>query len=289
MERPDWVDAELYPFEDHWAEIDGSTVHYVDEGEGPPMLMLHGNPTWSFTWREVIKGLQNRFRCIALDYPGFGLSEAAPGYAFRPQDHARVVEQLVTRLDLHDITTLSHDWGGPIGFATAARMPDRFTGFAIGNTWAWPMNKNPGAQAFSRFLGGPIGGYLIKRRNFFVERIIPSGTKHVGPDERVMEHYRRPFPTPESRVPVHVFPKAIIGETDWLREVENGLKSLDDRPALIVWPTKDQAFREGERKRWESLFTDHRTVTLEGAGHYIGEDAPKEIVTALSERRRGSR
>jgi haloalkane dehalogenase len=241
VERPDWVDSELYPFEDRWAEVDGSSVHYVDEGEGPPLLMLHGNPTWSFTWREVIKGLSDRYRCIALDYPGFGLSTTAvaPGYAFRPQDHARVVHQFAEQLDLQDVTLLMQDWGGP------------------------------------------IGGYLIKRRNFFVERIIPGGTKRVGPDDRVMEHYRRPFPTPASRVPMHVFPRAIIGETEWLKEVERGLTSLDDRPALILWPTKDQAFGDGERKRWEATFTDHRTVTLEGAGHYIGEDAPAEIVAAL--------
>jgi haloalkane dehalogenase len=286
VERPDWVDSELYPFQDHWIDVDGCNVHYVDEGTGPPLLMLHGNPTWSFTWRDVIKGVSDRYRCIAIDYPGFGLSTAAAGYGFSPAEHARVVEKFVKELDLNEVTLLCHDWGGPIGFATAARLPDRFIAFAIGNTWAWPMNKSPGAQVFSRFLGGPIGGYLIKRRNFFVERIIPSGTKRVGPDDRVMAQYRGPFPTPESRVPMYVFPRAIIGATPWLAEVQNGLQSLDDRHALIVWPTRDQAFREGERKRWEELFLDHRTVLLEGAGHYIGEDAADELVEALRERRR---
>jgi haloalkane dehalogenase len=80
---------------------------------------------------------------------------------------------------------------------------------------------------------------------------------------------------------MHVFPRAIIGETEWLREVERGLASLDDKPALLLWPTRDQAFGDGERERFEQIFTDHRAVTLEGAGHYIGEDAPREIVTAL--------
>jgi haloalkane dehalogenase len=281
MERPAWVDSELYPFEDRWAEVDGCTVHYVDEGGGPPLLMLHGNPTWSFTWRKVIDGVRDRFRCVAIDYPGFGLSTARPGYGFSPAEHARVVAALIEQLDLRDITTLSHDWGGPIGFWAAARQPDRFAGFAIGNTWAWPMNRNPGAQVFSRFLGGPIGGYLIKRRNVFVEKIIPGGTKHVGPDERVMGQYRGPFPTPESRVPMHVFPRAIVGATEWLREVEHGLESLDDKPALILWPTRDQAFKQAERERFERTFADHLTVLLEGSGHYIGEDAPDEIVEAL--------
>src|SRR3954466_6128923 len=128
-------------------------------------------------------------------------------------------------------------------------MPDRFLAFAIGNTWAGPVQRNPGARIFSAFLGGPIGGYLIKRRNFFVEKIIPGGSKRVGPDERVMEHYRRPFPTPQSRVPMHVFPKAIIGETPWLREVERGLASLRGRPPPIMWPTPHQAFRPRGRGR----------------------------------------
>jgi haloalkane dehalogenase len=283
VERPDWIDSQLYPFEDHWLEVEGCSVHYVDEGSGPPLLMVHGNPTWSFTWREVIKGVSDRYRCIAIDLPGFGLSTAPAGYGFTPPEHARVVDALVRELDLRDATLLVQDWGGPIGFAAAEREPERFTAFAIGNTWAWPMDGSRSARMFSGFLGGPIGGYLIKRRNFFVERIIPSATKKVGPDEHVMDHYRGPFPTPESRGPVHVFPRAIIGETPWLGEVERGLSSLDDRPALIMWPTRDQAFGTRERERWEATFADRRTVTLEGAGHYIGEDAPHEIVAALTE------
>jgi haloalkane dehalogenase len=132
VERPDWVDGELYPFEDRWAEANGCTVHYVDEGSGPPLLMLHGNPTWSFTWREVIDGVKSRYRCIAPDLPGFGLSkQTAPGYAFRPQDHARTIEEFVAELDLRDVTLLVQDWGGPIGFAAAALHPGRFAAFVI--------------------------------------------------------------------------------------------------------------------------------------------------------------
>src|SRR5215212_3822374 len=100
MERPAWVDAELYPFEDRWLELDGHVLHYVDEGDGAPLLMLHGNPTWSFTWRGVIQGLRDRYRCIAVDLPGFGLSTApATGYGFTPPEHAGVIERFVQELD----------------------------------------------------------------------------------------------------------------------------------------------------------------------------------------------
>jgi haloalkane dehalogenase len=153
---PPWVPQDLYPFEGDYADIDGARVHYVDEGSGPPLLLLHGNPTWSFLYRELIKALSDRFRCIAPDYPGFGLSTAPPGYGYTPAEHARVLEQLILRLDLHGVTMMVQDWGGPIGFAAATRHPDRFARFIVGNTWAWPKS-DPGTQLFARVLGGRVG------------------------------------------------------------------------------------------------------------------------------------
>jgi haloalkane dehalogenase len=278
--RPTWIPAELYPFESHYAELDGATVHYLDEGSGAPLLLLHGNPTWSFLYRDIIKGLSDRYRCIAPDHPGFGLSRAAAGYGFTPREHAAVLEQLVLQLDLADVTLMVQDWGGPIGFAVALRHPDRFSRFVIGNTWAWPK-ADPGTQIFSRLLGGPIGGYLILRRNLFVEKILPGNVKRKKLSAEVMDAYRGPFPTADSRRPLHIFPREILASRPFLAEIEQGLSKLSDCPALLVWPTKDIAFREPERKRWERVFPDHRTVILEGAGHYIQEDAALEIIDAI--------
>ena len=281
MSTPDWIPTDLYPFEQRYVEVDGARVHYVDEGSGPPLLLLHGNPTWSFLYRDVIKGLRDRYRCIALDYPGFGLSTAAPGYGFRASEHSRVVERFVQELDLTGITMMVQDWGGPIGFGAATRGPERFSAFVIANTWAWPKS-DLGTQVFSRFLGGPVGRYLILRHNAFVERILPGGVRRKKLPDRVMDAYRGPFPDPASRRPVAVFPHEILAARPFLAEVERGLAALRDRPALIVWPTKDVAFREPERRRWEALFGDHRTVLIEGAGHYVQEDAPEEIVAAVA-------
>ena len=278
--RPAWASGELYPFESHYFETGGSTVHYVDEGSGPPLLMLHGNPTWSFLYRELIKGLRDSYRCIAPDHPGFGLSRAAPGYGFTPAEHAAVLQQLIEHLDLRDVTMMVQDWGGPIGFAAATREPERFSAFVIGNTWAWPK-ADPGTQVFSRLFGGPIGGYLILRRNFFVEKILAGNVKLRTLSPEVMDAYRGPFPTPESRRPMHVFPREILRSKPFLAEIERGLRALRDRPALLVWPTKDVAFREPERLRWEKIFPNHQTVILEGAGHYIQEAAPERIISAI--------
>ncbi len=280
--RPAWIPENLYPFEDSYMEIDGSRVHYVAEGSGPPLLLLHGNPTWSFLYREIIKGLAGSYRCIAVDLPGFGLSRAAPGFAFTPAEHARTVEQLILELDLTGVTMMVQDWGGPIGFAAATRHPERFAAFVIGNTWAWPK-ADVGTQLFSRLLGGPLGGYLILRRNFFIENILANNVKLRKLSGAVMDAYRGPFPTPESRRPMHVFPREILASRPFLAEIERGLPAVADRPALLVWPTKDIAFREPERRRWEGIFPNHRTVLLEGAGHYIQEAAPEKILAAIRE------
>jgi haloalkane dehalogenase len=277
--RPSWVPSHLYPFEDRYADVAGCRVHYVDEGSGPPLLMLHGNPTWSFLYREIVKGLRDRHRCIALDYPGFGLSVPRRGYGFTAREHADVVERFVERLDLSDVTLMVQDWGGPIGFAAATRHPDRFSAFVIANTWAWPKSDPP-TQAFSRLLGGPIGRRLILNRNLFVEMALGRGLRRPLP-EAAMNAYRGPFPTPGSRWPTAIFPREILAARPFLAEVQSRLPTFRDRRALLVWPTKDPAFGDRERRRWEELFPDHRTVLLEGAGHYVQEDAPEEIVAAI--------
>jgi haloalkane dehalogenase len=278
--RPAWLPQQLYPFESHVADVGGSRIHYLDEGTGPPLLLLHGNPTWSFLYRNIVRGLQDRYRCIAPDYPGFGLSQATPGYGFTPAEHGAALEQFVLHLGLENVTMMVQDWGGPIGFSVATRHPARFSAFIIGNTWAWPK-ADPGTQAFSRILASRLGRYLILERNFFVERGIAGSMKLRKLSNEEMDAYRGPFPTPESRRPVHVFPREILASRPFLAQIEQGLPALRDRPALIVWPSRDVAFKERERRRWESVFPDHVTVMLDGAGHYMQEEAPDTIVVEI--------
>jgi haloalkane dehalogenase len=279
-DRPPWLAPDLYPFASHYADVAGAHVHFLDEGSGQPLLLLHGNPTWSLLYRRIIVGLRDRYRCIAPDYPGFGLSSAPAGYGYRPAEHAGVIERLILELDLTGITMMVQDWGGPIGFTAATRHPDRFAAFVIGNTWAWPKS-DPATQFFSRVMSGPLGAYLILKRNFFVESVIPRSLKLAKLPEAAMAAYRGPFPTPQSRQPIHVFPREILASRPFLAELQRALPAVTDRPALLLWPTKDPVFRARERKRWEGLFPNHRTVMLDGAGHYIQEDAPEQIVAAI--------
>jgi haloalkane dehalogenase len=281
--RPAWVNDELFPFQSHFLEVHGANVHYIDEGGGPVFLALHGNPTWSFLYRHIVQGLKDRFRCIALDYPGFGLSSAPAGYQYTVAEHARVVDGFVEQLALREVTLMVHDWGGPIGFWVATRHPEWFRAFVIGNTWAWPLHDRA-TKVFSTALGSSVlGGLLVRRADVFVNVFMRGGIrrKKLTPAERQM--YKQPHPTPESRVPVHVMPREILAAHELLSEVEQGLERVADKPALIVWGDKDPGFKEPHRLRWERTFPNHRTHILRGASHYIQEDASDEIVTAIKD------
>jgi haloalkane dehalogenase len=279
--RPAWLTPAMFPFQSRFLSIDGHVVHYVDEGRGPVLLMLHGNPTWSFVWRHLIASLRDRFRCIALDYPGFGLSIARDGYDHLPESHAKVVAAFVEALDLRGFTPVVQDWGGPIGLSVAGQMPERVRALVIGNTMAWPVDDDPHFVRFSSIMGGPIGGFAIRHFNAFVNVMIPIGTPKRRLDAEAMRAYRLPLSSAARREASRVFPRAIVGSTPFLRQVEAGLAHLSDKPALICWGTKDVAFREKERQRFERTFARSHTTILEGAGHYVQEDAPDEIVSAI--------
>ena len=153
---PQWLDKDLYPFQNRFLEIDGNRIHYVDEGHGPALLLLHGNPTWSFLYRQIISGLSSQFRCVAVDYPGFGLSSARHGYSFQPHEHSSTLERFVLTLGLENIGLMVQDWGGPIALGFAGRHPDRIRSLIICNTWAWPAQGRRHLERFSRIVGGAI-------------------------------------------------------------------------------------------------------------------------------------
>jgi haloalkane dehalogenase len=280
--RPAWVDDQLFPYESHFIDVAGARVHYIDEGDGPVFLGLHGNPTWSFLYRHVVNGLKDRFRCIALDYPGFGLSTAPTRYGYTIAEHARVVEGFVEQLDLRDVTLMVQDWGGPIGFWVASRHQERFRAFVVGNTWAWPVTGDRAITLFSKLLGSAnVGGLLVRRADIFVNLFMRGGIKRKKLTAAEHAMYKQPHPTPESRLPVHVMPREILGAHDLLAEVEQGLERVSGKPALIVWGDKDPGFKVAQLRRWERIFPNHRTVILRGASHYIQEDAPDEIIAAI--------
>ena len=277
-------DPGLYPFQSRWFDSSQGRIHYIDEGSGSPLLLCHGNPTWSFLYRDIVVVLRDRYRCIAPDYLGFGLSDRPSAFGYKIDEHAQVVGEFVDHLGLDGYLTMGQDWGGPISMAVAVERADRVRGVILGNTWFWPTDEI-GMKIFSRVMSSPPMQYAILRRNFFVERLIPAGTQH-RPSAAVMEHYRAVQPSPDARRGVAEMPKQILAARPLLARLAREVPAkLGAKPALLVWGMKDFAFRPGPMiPRMRETFPDHVLVELPGAKHFIQEDAPDQIAGAIAER-----
>ena len=278
MTHPDWLDRKEYPFAAHVFGTEFGEMHYVDEGQGAPVVLLHGNPTWSFLYRHAIQHLAPRYRCIAPDYLGFGFSDKPLEFSYRPEDHARLVHRLLDTLDLQDATLVVQDWGGPIGLSYALAHPERVSRLVIMNTWMWPIGDNLAAQLFSRILGSAVGRFVIQQFNFFARVIMPFafGDKARFPKE-IHAHYLHPLDTPPKRKGSWVFPKAILGSEPWLDQLWQQRDRLAGKPALLVWGMKDPAFPPPVLHRWQKLFPAAEVHTRDDVGHYVQEELGREL------------
>ena len=273
------VDTAEYPFESRWFERQGVSMHYVDEGQGIPIVLCHGNPTWSYLYRNIIKALSPDFRCIAYDLPGFGYSGHPAGFGYTPQEHSAWVKAfLLEHLKLDRFILIMQDWGGPIGLSIAARHPDRILGMVVSSTWAWPTRSV--GKIFSGLMGSRIGQYLILRHNFFAGRLVPMMLgKNASP--ATLKAYADPFPTPASRKGTAVFPIQIVAATPWLAEIEGHLNRLRTKPTEFVFGLKDLGTRPADMAIWRRHFPNAGVQMIPDANHFTQEDCPESYVIAV--------
>jgi haloalkane dehalogenase len=251
---------------------------YTDVGEGPPLLFLHGNPTWAYLYRHLIHGLSPTYRCIAPDYLGFGRSDKPTGFSYRPPAHADHITALCNHLNLDDLTLVVHDWGGPIGLAMALQHSERVRRLVLFNTWGWAHDGDPWVQGFSYLAGGPLGRVLIRRYNAFARWVLPLAfARRDRLSDAAFRQYITPLDTPERRMPSWIFPRALRTEAPWLRALWRRRQRLDDCPMWIGWGIRDPAFG-GERyvRRWMNAFPNADVHRFQ-AGHYV----PEEMGTSL--------
>jgi pimeloyl-ACP methyl ester carboxylesterase len=275
---PGWVDRQAFPFARHYFEVDGHRLHYVDEGHGPTVLLVHGTPSWSWEWRHVIKDLARDHRVLCLDMLGFGLSDQVPDAAYRPADHTRRLHGFVDGLDLQDITLAVHDYGGPIGLGWAVDHPGRVRKLLLTNTFAW---SDKGLGRVGGFFGTWLGRMLYLRFNISPRFIAPMAwgdRKKLTPD--IQRHYLGPFPTPASRIPLWWLAKELRGSAEWFDSVAGRLDVLRV-PTAMVWGMKDPAFGPPFLARWRTLFPEARVTPLAGVGHFPQEEAPEAVIAAL--------
>ena len=279
--RPAWRDTRAYPFVSRVVEIDGTRVHYVDEGDGPLVLFVHGLPTWSFVWRHLIVGLRERHRCVALDLPGFGLSDKPAGDAYRPQDQARRLAAFVDALRLKDYAMVVHDFGGPIGLSLALDRPDAVRRLVLFNTWMWSLAGDPHYARIGRLLASPLGRILYERVGFSVNVVWRQAVRHPRYTRAVHRHYAAPLADRAARHATWVYARELLGSSAWYDTLWARRERLARIPALLVWGTRDPAFGR-LLPRWRSLFYRAEALDVPDGGHAPQETRGPEVVGAVA-------
>jgi haloalkane dehalogenase len=282
MAHSSWVNRTEYPFQSHYFAADMGRMHYVDEGQGRPILMVHGTPTWSFLYRDLIKGLSKSHRVIAMDHIGFGLSDKPEGWTYRPEDHARNLAALVRHLGLEDFTLVVHDFGGPIGLAYALEHPEDVRDLVLFNTWMWPLEDNPGAVRGSKLMGGAMGRFLYRRLNLSPKQLIPAamGDRSTLTKE-AHRHYIDAFPRPEDRPAPWVFARELIGSSGWYDSLWQRRARIQEKPALLLWGMKDPTFGPEYLERWKQVLPRAVSREFPDAGHFVQEEEGERLVPVI--------
>jgi len=284
---PNWLKA-LYPFRPRsFAGPHGAEMSYVDEGEGKhAVLMVHGNPTWSFYYRELIKALSPHTRCIAPDHVGMGLSEKPESYPYQLATRIADLTALVENLNLDSFDLVVHDWGGAIGFGVAAAMPDKIRRIVILNTAAFPSHHMPRRIAVCKFpLLGPL---IVRGLNGFAGPATWMAMKRRALTRDESRGYLFPYQGWSNRVAVSGFVQDIPmnpRHPSWktLVEVEQGLKRFHDRSIMILWGGMDFCFNDHFFKEWTDRYPEAEQLYLEDVGHYVLEDATNDALPRIKQ------
>jgi pimeloyl-ACP methyl ester carboxylesterase len=283
---PGWL-AREYPFApEAFTTPGGAQMSFVDEGprSESAVLMLHGNPTWSFYYRYLIQALSGIRRCVAPDHIGMGLSEKPEHYRYTLDQRIRDVEALVASLGLKRIDLVVHDWGGAIGFGFAARHPGLIGRLVVLNTGAFALNRIPARIALCKL---PIvGPMLVRGLNGFAWPATWMSMHRRALTAVEKRGFLLPYDSWAHRVAVSAFVQDIPmqpGHPSWptLKEVENGLEQFRDRPALIEWGGRDFCFNDLFLARWRQVLPQAAVHRIADAGHYVLEDARDEVVPRI--------
>jgi pimeloyl-ACP methyl ester carboxylesterase len=279
-----------FPFVPHYYATNGFQMHFVDEGYGEPIVMLHGDPSWGYLYRNFIPALGQHHRCIVPDHMGMGKSDVPQEpYPYRLQHHIANLESLLLHLDLHNITLVLHDWGGPVGLGFATHHPERIKRLVLMNTWAfapWPGGSFPRLLEMIR---SPRGEKFVLEKNGYLEPALLGTTFHTeNLTQEVLDAYRAPFPTPESRLAMLCWSRDIpVSETDpsyaEMKCIEHDLPRFANIPILLLWGMKDPVLSEPVLRMWQRIYPDATTHEIDDASHFLQEDAPEQIVYWIKE------
>jgi len=279
--------SDLYPFDDHFFELDGQRLHYVDEGQGDPILFVHGNPTWSFAWRRFISELSKTHRCIAVDHIGCGFSDQPQDYDYTLAKHISNLRRLTEHLDLRRTTLVAHDWGGAIGMGVAGQIPDRFSRLVLMNTAAFRSTAIPLRIALCRI---PILGAIgVRGLNLFARAALRMAVrKRERMTAEVCRGYLAPYDSWAHRIATLRFVEDIPLSSSHpsysaLQKVEQDLTGLTHLPMLLVWGMRDWCFTPAFLEEFQQRFPNAECLKIEEASHYVFEDAHESVIPRIQQ------
>jgi len=286
--------ARLYPFTPRRIEVNGHSLAVVDEGQGPVVVLLHGNPTWSFMYRHLIGALRDRYRVLAVDHLGCGNSDKPRHYPYRLADHIDNLEWLLAKLDITRATLVMHDWGGAIGMGYAVRHPESIAGLVLCNTAAFPSKRMPLRIRLCRL--PLLGALAVRGGNLFARAALIMAVRRPM-TAAIKNGFLAPYDSWHNRVAVLRFVQDIpMGprHPSWptLVAIEQGLGQFRQTPVLLAWGGKDFCFNRDFLAQWQAIYPQAASRCFNQAGHYVFEDAHLEIeplIRAFLERHNGNR
>ena len=273
-----WLDKSAYPFTSRYFDINGHKLHYIDEGEGETILFVHGTPSWSFDYRNIIKKLKYNYRCVAIDHIGFGLSDKPEHYDYTTQNHSKTLEIFVLEKSLENITLVVHDFGGVIGLNFAIQYPEKIKRIVILNSWLWSSKTDPDFIKLSKVLKSPLLPFLYRYLNFSPRFILPSSFGDNKISKQLLKQYTKPFSDKTQRNGALAFARSLHNDQEWFERLWNKRQTISNKPTLFIWGMKDPIIKPHYLHKFQIGFTNSTTVKLETAGHFPQEEQA-EIVT----------
>ncbi|WP_421795436.1 alpha/beta fold hydrolase [Haliscomenobacter sp.] len=285
MENTTKVSPELYPFTSQFMAIAGHQYHYIEAGEGDPVLMLHGNPSWSFYFRVLIQKLSPAYHCLAPDHIGMGYSDKPDdaNYSYTLPQRVKDLEEFLENKGINrNITLIVHDWGGAIGMSYARRHPEAIKKIVILNTSAFHIPEGKRLPLLLHLTRTFIGAFVVRAFNGFSAAATILGVKRSRMSRELRRAYCAPYNSWQNRIATLRFVQDIPikkGDPgfDYVEDLQNHLYLFRNTPVLIAWGLKDEVFDIHFLNKWIEYLPQAQVHRFEDCGHYVLEDAQEEI------------
>ncbi|MEO7176679.1 MAG: alpha/beta fold hydrolase [Saprospiraceae bacterium] len=276
-----WLDRNEYPFESNYFDIEGQKMHYIDEGKGETILFVHGTPSWSFDFRHIIIALRSKYRCIAIDHIGFGLSDKPAQFDYETASHSRRLATFIDHIQLKDITLVVHDFGGPIGLNVACKSPNLFKRLVIMNSWLWNSQNDPDYIKMKSVLKSPLLSFLYHYFNFSAKYLLPGSFGDKKLSNQILKQYTGPLSSREERSGTVAFARSLLNDQEWFESIWEKADAIAGKPTLLIWGMKDKFVKPSYLLKFQSRFLNSTTIELATCGHFPQEEEPKLVAQAI--------